>query len=95
MFENASFAGLPSLDPLHILKKLHQLLKRKVRIAKLRRVALFFEGDDVAGENRPKFGGPAFGTAAAEQLAYFPAIGQQCRIGGFDRVCFGFHFVHV
>jgi hypothetical protein len=54
-------------DPPHILKKRNQLLKRKVGIAKLGRVALFFEGDDVAGENRPKFGRPAFGAAAAEQ----------------------------
>jgi transcriptional regulator with XRE-family HTH domain len=80
-------------DPPHILKKRNQLLKRKVGIAKLGRVALFFEGDDVAGENRPKFGRPAFGAAAAEQLANLLTIGEQARIRGFRCVCFCVHWV--
>lgn len=86
---------LPSPNPLHILEKRNQLLKRKVSIAKLRRGALFFEGDDVAGEDRPEFVAPAFGAAAAQELAYLAAIGQQHRIRAFDRVCFGVHFVGV
>lgn len=86
---------LPSPNPLHILKKRNQLLKRKVSIAKLRRGALFFEGDDVAGEDRPEFVAPAFGAAAAQELAYLAAIGQQHRIRAFDKVCLCVHFVGV
>lgn len=95
MFDNASSRNLPSPNPLHILKKRNQLLKRKVSIAKVRRVALFFEGDDVAGEDRPEFVAPAFGAAAAQELTYLAAIRQQRRIGGFDRVCLGVHGIGV
>lgn len=86
---------LPFPNPLHILKKRNQLLKREVSIAKVRGVALFFEGDDVAGEDRPDFVAPAFGAAAAEELAYLAAIREQRRIRGFDRVCLCVHGIGV
>jgi hypothetical protein len=84
---------LPSPNPLHLCKKIQQLLKRKVRITKLRGVALLFEGDDVAGEDRPKFCRPVFGAAAAEKLGDLLTIGQQYRIRDFGSVCLCVHFI--
>lgn len=57
--------SFPFPNPLNLLKKFQQLLKRKVSIAQILRAAHFVLGEHEATEYGPKFAGPAFGGATA------------------------------